>query len=322
MKSLDYDVVVIGGGAAGLSAAVALGRARRSVVVLDDTTPRNATATHVHNFLTRDGTPPAELYALGRDEARRYGADLRPRRAVDAERIDDGFVVRLEDGTSVTGRRLLVTTGVVDELPDVAGLRPLWGRDVLHCPYCHGWEVRDRRIGVLATSPFAAHAALLWSQWSDDVTLLLHGGPDIDPDELALAEAVGVKVVPGQVTALDTEDGRLSRARLADGSTVDLDALVVQSFTVARSEVLTSLGVATTELQMGETVFGRYVPADPSGMTDVPGVWVAGNVANLMEVVIGAAASGLKAASVINFDLVAEDARHARETLAGVAAPI
>jgi thioredoxin reductase len=322
MKSLDYDVVVIGGGAAGLSAAVALGRARRSVVVLDDATPRNAPATHVHNFLTRDGTPPAELYALGRDEARRYGADLRPCRAVNAERIDGGFVVRLEDGTSVTGRRLLVTTGVVDELPDIPGLRALWGRDVLHCPYCHGWEVRDRRIGVLATSPLAAHAALLWRQWSDDVTLLLHGGPDIDPDELALAEAVGVKVVPGEVTALDTEDGRLAGARLADGSTVDLDALVVQSFTVARSEVLTSLGVATTELQMGETVVGRYVPADPSGMTDVPGVWVAGNVANLMEVVIGAAASGLKAASVINFDLVAEDALRARETLAGVAAPI
>lgn len=312
-QATDYDVVVVGGGAAGLSGAVALGRARRSVLVLDDGTPRNAPAAHVHNFLTRDGTPPGELLDLGRDEVRRYGGDLRPRRAVGAERREGGgFVARLEDGASVTGRRLLVTTGITDQLPDVPGVREQFGHDVLHCPYCHGWEVRDRAIGVLNTGAMAAHQALHWQQWSDDVTLLLHTGPVPDPDELALARARGVRVVEGEVTSLETAGGRLVGALLADGSKVDLEALVVLPRFTARGEVLAGLGVATTELEMAGSVLGTYVaPTDPSGRTDVPGVWVAGNLANPMEQVVGAAAAGLKAGAAINFDLVLEDAHAA-----------
>jgi thioredoxin reductase len=312
-QATDYDVVVVGGGAAGLSGAVALGRARRSVLVLDDGTPRNAPAAHVHNFLTRDGTPPGELLDLGRDEVRRYGGELRPRRAVGAERREGGgFVVRLEDGASVTGRRLLVTTGITDQLPDVPGVREQFGHDVLHCPYCHGWEVRDRAIGVLNTGAMAAHQALHWQQLSDDVTLRLHTGPVPDPDELALARARGVRVVEGGVTSLETAGGRLVGALLADGSKVDLEALVVLPRFTARGEVLAGLGVATTELEMAGSVLGTYVaPTDPSGRTDVPGVWVAGNLANPMEQVVGAAAAGLKAGAAINFDLVLEDAHAA-----------
>ncbi len=313
MSTTDCDAVIIGGGAAGLSAAVALGRARRSVIVIDDGTPRNAPATHVHNFLTRDGTPPHELVALGRDEARGYGVDFRPRRAVTAERTDDGFAVRLEDDTVVTGRRLLVTTGVVDELPEVPGLEELFGRDVLHCPYCHGWEVRDQRIGVLASGGLAGHAALMWSQWSAEVTLLLHDGPGVEPDQLALVEAAGVTVVEGKVTSLVTEDGRLAGAQLADGSSVVLDALVVQTFPVPRSGVLEALGVRTTAMELGDSTVARYVAADPTGLTDAAGVWVAGNIANPMEQVIGAAAAGLKSGAAINYDLTVADARRALE---------
>jgi thioredoxin reductase len=142
-----YDVVVVGGGAAGLSGALILGRARRSVLVVDAGEPRNAPASGVHGFLTRDGMVPAELLRVGRAEVRRYGGRvLEGGRVASATAVDGGFAVALEDGRRVGARRLLVATGLVDELPDVPGIRERWGRDVLHCPYCHGWEVRDRAI--------------------------------------------------------------------------------------------------------------------------------------------------------------------------------
>jgi len=171
-----YDVVVVGGGAAGLSGALALVRSRRRVLVIDAGSPRNAPAGHVHNFLTRDGTPPGDLLALGRAEVAGYGGEFVDGAVAAASRDDDGFVVTLADGREVRARRLLVTSGLVDELPDVPGLAERWGRDVLHCPYCHGWEVRDQPIGVLATGALAVHQALMFRQLSADVTLLLHTG--------------------------------------------------------------------------------------------------------------------------------------------------
>jgi thioredoxin reductase len=150
-----YDVAVVGGGAAGLSGALALARARRSVLVVDAGEPRNAPAGHVHNYLGREGTPPAELLAAGRDEVTQYGGEIVTGRVASAAREGDVFRLNLAGGGTVHARRLLVTTGLVDELPDVPGLAEQWGRGVLHCPYCHGWEVRDQRIGVLATGPLA-----------------------------------------------------------------------------------------------------------------------------------------------------------------------
>jgi thioredoxin reductase len=175
--SYDYEVVIVGGGSAGLAAALALGRARRSVLVIDSGTPRNAPATHVHNYLGRESTPPSELIAIGREEVATYGGQfasgtVSSARAVNADGA--GFQVALTDGQAVSARRLLVTTGLADELPGVPGVAERWGRDVLHCPYCHGWEVRDQRIGVLASGPLSVHQALLFRQWSSDVTLLLH----------------------------------------------------------------------------------------------------------------------------------------------------
>src|SRR5690348_7306100 len=191
----SFDVVVIGGGAAGLSGALALARSRRSVLVLDDGEPRNATAGHVHNFLTRDGTPPAEIYAAGRDEVAGYGGEVRAGRVASVSRDGDRFAVTLADGGTVTARRLLVATGVTDELPDVPGLRERWGRDVLHCPYCHGWEVRDRAIAVLATTPMAVHQALLFRQLSDRVTFLQPAGAPLDPESAGQLAARGIPVV-------------------------------------------------------------------------------------------------------------------------------
>ena len=303
-----YDVVVIGGGAAGLSGALALSRARRSVLVVDDGTPRNAAAGQVHNYLGREGTPPAELLALGRAEVAGYGGRFRGGRVESADRTDDGFRVTLTDGGSVLARRLLVTTGLVDELPDVPGVAELFGGDVLHCPYCHGWEVRDQPIGVLGGA-FGVHQALMWRQWSADLTLFLHTGPEPSDDEREQLAARDIAVVPGVVAGLDVDGGRLTGVRLTDGRVVARRALVVSPRFVARSGVLASLGLGAAPVEMNGHVIGSAVAADPTGATAVPGVFVAGNVTDLRAQVISSAAAGLTTAAMLNADLIAEDVR-------------
>ncbi|MEU7333358.1 NAD(P)/FAD-dependent oxidoreductase [Streptomyces parvus] len=310
MKQQRYDVVIVGGGAAGLSGALALGRARRSVLVIDAGEPRNAPASHVHNYLGRESTPPGELLAIGRGEAAGYGAEIVEGRVASAEKLpDQGFRVVTEDGRSVEARRLLVTTGLVDELPPVPGLAERWGREVLHCPYCHGHEVSDRPIGVLATGPLAVHQALMWRQWSDDVTLFLHTGPEPTEEEYEQLAARGVAVVDGEVAGLEVADDRFTGVTLASGRVVPREALVVQARFTARSAVLESLGLKPVPQEMGGAVIGSYIPTDPTGATEVPGVWAAGNVTRLTEQVIGAAAAGLMAAGAVNGDLIAEDTR-------------
>ncbi|MEU5325746.1 NAD(P)/FAD-dependent oxidoreductase [Streptomyces parvus] len=314
MKQQRYDVVIVGGGAAGLSGALALGRARRSVLVIDAGEPRNAPASHVHNYLGRESTPPGELLAIGRGEAAGYGAEIVEGRVASAEKLpedggEQGFRVVTEDGRSVEARRLLVTTGLVDELPPVPGLAARWGREVLHCPYCHGHEVADRPIGVLATGPLAVHQALMWRQWSDDVALFLHTGPEPTEEEYEQLAARGVAVVDGEVTGLEVADDRFTGVTLASGRVVPREALVVQARFTARSAVLESLGLKPVAQEMGGVVIGTYIPTDPTGATEVPGVWAAGNVTRLTEQVIGAAAAGLMAAGAVNGDLIAEDTR-------------
>lgn len=315
-----YDVVVVGGGAAGLNGALTLARARRSVLVVDAGEPRNAPAGHLHNYLGRDGVPPADLLAAGRDEVTRYGGEIVSGSVADVSRDSGEFRVALSDGRQVRARRLLVATGLVDELPDLPGLAGRWGRDVLHCPYCHGWEVRDRRIGVLATGPLAVHQALLWRQWSPQVTLLLHQGAAPAGEEAAQLAARGITVVDGPVAGLEVTGDALAGVRLAAGQVVALDALVVSTRMSARSGVLRSLGLEPVAVEMGGHVVGAQIPADPTGATAVPGVWVAGNVADLRAQVITAAAAGVHAGAAINADLVAEDTRVAVEAHRAAAA--
>jgi len=306
-----YDV-----GAAGLSGAVALARARRAVLVVDGGQPRNAPAAHVHNYLSRDGAAPSELLAVGRAEVTGYGGRIISGHVTSAARLDSqddrgGFRVTLTDGASVYARRLLVATGLVDELPDVPGVAERWGRDVLHCPYCHGWEVRDQALGVLATGPLAVHQAQLFRQWSADVTLFLHTEPEPTVEESEQLAARGITVVRGKVASLEVTDDHLSGVRLASGQVVPRQAVVVGPRVAARADVLTSLGLEVTEQRVAGQVIGAYVATDPTGATAVPGVWVAGNVADLMAQVIAAADAGLRAAAAINADLVAEDIERA-----------
>ncbi|MBB6345555.1 NAD(P)/FAD-dependent oxidoreductase [Nonomuraea muscovyensis] len=308
-----YEVVVVGGGAAGLSGALTLSRARRSVLVIDAGSPRNAPADGVHVYLGHEGTPPARLLATGRAEVAGYGGEIVTGEVVSAERLAAGgdFRVVLGDGSAVRADRLLVTTGLVDELPDVPGLAERWGRDVLHCPYCHGWEVRDQAIGVLATGPLGVHQALMWRQWSDDVTLFAHTAPKFTDDEHEQLAARDVTVVEGRVTGVRVSDDRLTGLELADGRVADCRAVAVTGRLTARAGIPAGLELEVAELERDGHVIGDYVPADPTGATSVPGVWVAGNVANPLEQVIGSAAAGVKAGAAINADLITEDVRRA-----------
>jgi thioredoxin reductase len=307
---LQYDVVIIGGGAAGLSGAVALARSRRSVLVVDAGQPRNAPADGVHNYLGREGTSPGELLAIGRAELAGYGGEVVSGVVTAARRVDDGdFRVTLDDGREVSARRLLVATGLVDELPDLPGVAERWGRDVLHCPYCHGWEVRDQPIGILATGPNAVHQALLFRQLSDDVTFFRHTGPELPEEEAAQLAALGVRMVDGEVVSLEVTGDRLTGVRLASGEVVPRSVVVVAPRFTANDQVLASLGLAATEQEMRGHVVGSAVAADPTGATAVPGVWVAGNVADMSAQVVVSAAAGLRAGAMINADLVMEDAR-------------
>ncbi|MFI1675723.1 NAD(P)/FAD-dependent oxidoreductase [Streptomyces sp. NPDC020607] len=298
-----YDVVVVGGGTAGLSAALVLGRSRRRVLVVDAGEPRNAPAAHMQGYLSRDGMPPAEFLAEGRRELERYGVEV-VRDRVSAVRPDGTgeFAVALADGGEVHARRVVMATGLVDELPDVPGVAERWGRDVLHCPYCHGWEVRDEPFGVLASEPFNSHQVLLVTQWSKDVTLFLHTVRDLPDEEWERLAAAGVQVVEGEVAGLAVEDDRLTGVRLADGRVFPRSVLFVAARPVARGGLLTELGA-----EHKDTPFGPYPLVDETGRTSVPGVWAVGNAAGPMEQVINAASAGYRAGSTVNADLVMTD---------------
>jgi thioredoxin reductase len=299
-----YEVVVVGGGTAGLSAALVLGRARRRTLVVDAGEPRNAPAAHMQGYLSRDGMPPAEFLALGREEIARYGVELVRDRAVDVGR-DGDFAVTLASGRTVRARRLVIATGLKDELPPVEGLAGRFGRDVLHCPYCHGWEVRDQAFGVLATTPMSVHQALMVSQWSKDVTFFLHrvAEEELSDEDLRRLAAAGVKVVPGEVAEVMVEGDRLAGVRLAgDGTVHAREVLFVAPRAVPRTDLLRRLGA-----ELRETPSGAYPVVDQTGLTTVPGVWAAGNAMGFAEQVVNAAAGGYRAGATINGELLMAD---------------
>jgi thioredoxin reductase len=296
----QHDVAIIGGGAAGLSAALVLSRARRKVVVIDAGAPRNGPATHMHGYLSRDGMPPAELLAAGRREVRSYGGAIID--GIVTDLLPDGtsgFWALLDDGRRISARRLVITTGLYDELPDIPGLRHRWARDVLHCPYCHGHEVAERRLGVLGGTPGAVRYAQIVRQWTHD---LVYFTP---PERLTAAEraqllARDIGVVEGTVDQLviDNED-RLLGVQLRDGCVIPRDALFVPPRFVPNNTLLTGLGCDVDD--------DGWVAVDGTGATSIAGVWAAGNIVDPRAQVITAAGAGSAAAIALNADLVTDD---------------
>ncbi|HUQ59222.1 NAD(P)/FAD-dependent oxidoreductase [Lentzea sp.] len=289
------DALVIGGGAAGLNGAIMLARSRRSVLVVDSGTPRNAPADGVHGLLGLDGIPPAELLSRGRDEVRGYGGQIVRGEVVKAEPGPGGFVVTLADGTELRARRLLVATGLRDVLPDVKGLAEQWGRGVVHCSYCHGWEVRDEPIGVLAS----VHHALLFRQLTDDLVFFANG-TELDDDTRAKLTGRGIRIVETPVEEIESTEDSITGVRLADGEVVPRRVIAVMPTLLARTEGLEGL-----QLPLEDVPQGRRFVTGMAGTTPVKGVWVAGNATDLAAQVGASAAAGALAGAHMNADLLA-----------------
>lgn len=312
-----YDIVVVGGGGAGLSGAKIAARSRRSVLVIDSGAPRNAPADGVHNYLYAEGTSPARLGETGRAEAAAYDVQIVHGTAAHARLLDCAaaraprFTIEIDvpDGgtRTVSARRVLLATGLVDELPQIPGLRERWGKDVLHCPFCHGWEVRDRAVGVIGTNAMALHTVQLFRALTPDVVYFQHTAPDPTDEQLHLLAALGVRHVTGEVSSVETTDHALSGVRTADGQVIGREAIAIATFLRGRADLIADLGLQLTDLEMAGAVIGTYLPADASGLTATPGVWAAGNITAPMAQVINAAAAGAATGAAIHMDLMAED---------------
>ncbi|MGN6688041.1 MAG: FAD-dependent oxidoreductase [Actinomycetales bacterium] len=323
------DVAVVGGSAGGLAAALQLARQRRSVIVIDSGEPRNAAAEHLHSFLTRDGQPPAQLLEAARAEVRGYGVEVVAGRVVAVTRAEpahadltqaalprarttqrgERFVLELAAGHTVSARRVIVATGIADELPDITGLADHWGREVIHCPFCHGYEVRDQRIVQLVTHPLALHTAPLFRQLTERLTVLVQPGVEVDQDELGRLTGAGVDVRTVAVHRVVTdEDGRLAALELADGSSLAADAVVVSPRFRPRLEPFAALGLQSEPHRTG---LGSVLVADATGATSVEGVYAAGNVTEPSLQLLPAAAQGSQVGGAVAFSLAEEDTREA-----------
>jgi thioredoxin reductase/SAM-dependent methyltransferase len=300
------DVAVIGGSAAGLAAALQLGRQRRSVIVVDAGEPRNGPAAHLHGYLGREGLPPSDLAGVGRDEVRSYGGEILDGRASRVTRANgDRFRVELVGGHSVVARRVLAATGLVDELPDIEGLAQNWGRDVIHCPFCHGYEFRDRRIVQIVTHPTGLHPATLFRHLSAQFTVVIHGALDVDDAELDALRAGGVNIRHGQVRRIVTDaDGHVAAVELTDHGRIPADVVVVGPRFKVRAEPFAALGLRPVEHPSG---LGDFLETDATGATAASGVYAAGNVVDPSHQLLQAAADGSRVGAMISFSLARED---------------
>lgn len=300
---IEAEVVIVGGGVAGLAASVALARSRRRVVLIDAGQPRNAVAHGAHNVLGHEGIPPLELLSRGRVEAEAYGVQILDGQATDASgRIDD-FVIEVDGGLRrVHARRVILAGGLIDDLPDVPGVREGWGTSVLHCPFCHGWEIRDQRIGILTRAEIAIHHAMLFRQLSDEVTLFLHGAVEPTQEQGDQLAALEVHVVHQRVDKLILEGRQVKAVQIDNGRQFEVDAVVVAPKYNVRTELFEALGGQATS-----TPLGIQIQADANGGTEVPGVFTAGNAGQPMTMVVAATASGVTTGSAVHGSLAFAD---------------
>lgn len=298
----ELDVIVVGGGPAGLAAALVLARCRRCVLVCDSGKPRNAASHAMHGFLTRDGIDPREFLRIAREEVLRYPCvEFRPIAAEKVERLDRRFRVRFVDGSTAESRILLLATGVIDELPPIDGLKDFYGTSVHHCPYCDGWEHRDEPLAIWGRGLAGVELALELLGWSDDVTLCTDGPPEFDDAARTRLQRNGVKLCEAPIARLEGSEGRLSAIRFRDGSELRCSALFFSSDQHQRSPFLTQLGCELCDEGCAVVEEGQS--------TKVPGVYVAGNAARGLQLVIMAAAAGTHAGFTINEALREADQR-------------
>ena len=312
------DVAIIGGSAAGLAAALQLSRQRRSVIVVDSGEPRNAPAATMHSYLGHEGRSPADFLRIARAEVRSYGAEVLTGRAVDVAREAEGFRVELTGGPVIRARRVIAATGLTDELPEIPGLAAHWGTSVIHCPFCHGYESRDRRIVALVTSPAGLHALPLLRQLTQQFTVVVHGVVPAEDPQLAALRSAGVRVILASVErVLEDDAGRLRALQLADGTEVPAETVLVSTRMHARVAPFPGLGLTAGEHPSG---VANYVETDSfTGATAVPGLYAAGTLAEPTLQVLPTAAAGARIGAMVSFDLAQEDLAAAARPVAHAA---
>lgn len=301
-KNHSYDAVVIGGGAAGLSAALTLGRSRRRVLLATCGPPRNAPSHAAHNVFTRDGTPPAELLRIGREQLGPYDVDVRDECVTDAQSTGSEYTVRLDSG-EFRARGLILASGVRDVLPEVPGFEELWGTGVFHCPYCHGWEVAGRPLAIYGKGEAALHFAKLLRGWSDDLILFTDGPSELSPEDEKLIRSNGIAIRDDPVERL-AGSHELEAIVMKNGEVIPRAGVFVRPKQELRSDLPARLGCELTP--------DGKVKGDVLGRTTVPRVFVAGDAGPAQQAVIAAAASGAAAGAGLNFDLLDEDFGSAR----------
>ena len=302
-----YDVVIVGGGVAGLSAALTLGRGRRRVLVIDGGAPRNAPSSHAHGFLSRDGISPLELLRTARDDLREYpNVEFRRGDAQTASRTDGGFILALADGDVIETRKLLLATGVIDVLPDIEGMAELWGRGVNHCPYCHGWEIRDRTWAMLDETTATFDRVALYRNWAADLVILSNGVSQLDSAERDRLAKLGVSIDERRVARVGHAEGDDVLVSFENGESLVAGGIFAAPPQVQRSSIPEVLGCELDEL--GPTG-SRYVRVDATtGESTVSGVYAAGDMVGPMQFLSFAAASGVRAAAALNRAFVIEEA--------------
>jgi thioredoxin reductase len=313
-----WDCIVVGAGAAGLSAALVLGRARRRTLVIDAGQQSNLPAHGIGGLLGQDGRPPAAFYAAGREELAAYpSVELRSGEVVRGERLDDGFALELAEGSRETARRVLLATGMEYRFPPLPGIAERWGGSVFHCPFCHGWEVRDRPLGVLDRGADGARRAILLRAWSDDVTLLSDGPAELDAEDADRLRAAGIAVDERPVAGLEGPDGTLTAVLLTEGGGRPCGGLLVPITLHQRSALAGQLGAAAAA---PTPLAADAIEVDAGFHTSVPGVSAAGDVTPVMPSVANAVAAGSSAAAMIVHGLMDEAASRAglnEKTFAG-----
>ena len=289
----SYEAAVVGGGPAGLSAALTLARAGRRTVVFDSGAYRNAPAPHSHGYLTRDGASPEALHRRGRTEVRRYGGVIREAEVADARRLRDGFRLTLADGAVVRARVLLLATG---ELPEIPGLDEAWGRSAIHCPYCHGHEHRGQPTALLGRGDHAFQLARLLRGWTDTLTVVTNGAGGLDGGQAAQLTAEGTGVVETPIARLRVHEGQVDAVVFVDDAVLPCRALYLQPAQRQRSALGERLGLALTEK--------GCLATDEEGRTDVPGLFVVGDASDWPQSIAVAVAEGTWAGMAANYDLV------------------
>lgn len=300
----EWECVVVGGGAAGLSAALVLARARRRTLLVDAGEQSNSAAPAIGGLLGHDGRPPAELYETGRRELAAYpSVRYREGKVVSGAPVDDRFVLELDDGEQVTARRVVLATGMQYCPPDLPGLDALWGTSVFQCPFCHGWEMRDKRLATLAAGEEAVHSALMLRGWSDDVVLLTDGAAELDDDERRLLSAAGVAVDERRVVDLIGHDGQLTAVAFVDGDRLPRDGLLVEAPLRQRSPLAAQLGAACADGPLAPDT----VAVDALHRTSAAAVFAAGDLCAEQPYVAGAIAAGSQTAMIVVQSLLADE---------------